>query len=122
MPRPILLLAFLAGLASGACFRPPSADVLFACDPATAPECPPGYTCQDDGCCHKDGTDPDENRGACMVFGTASGGATGSGTASGASGSTGSGTAGGSTGSGTAATAGSSGTTGATGTDTGTTG
>lgn len=47
------------------CFSAPSADVLFACDPQTAPQCPPDYTCQSDGCCHRDGTDVEASMGAC---------------------------------------------------------
>ncbi len=129
MPRSILAAAFALGLTAGACFRPPSADVLFSCDPVEAPACPPGYTCQDDGCCHKDGTDPDENRGACMLPGTggAGTGTAGSGTAtsatagSGSSGTTATSTGPGSTGSGTGTSSSSTNTTGASSTsDTGT--
>ena len=122
--RPLLAAAALTlGLCAGACFRPPSADVLFACDAAAAPQCPPGYTCADDGCCHRDGTDPEQNAGACRVLdsagsGTATG--TGSGSAGTASGTgTGTGT-GGSSGSSSSSTSGATGSTGTGTSDTGT--
>ena len=70
--RAVLLacsLAVLAGLAAGACFNPPSAAVMFACDPSGSSACPAGYTCQDDGCCHKDGTDDPADDGACKLGG-----------------------------------------------------
>lgn len=56
------------------CFNPPSADVLFSC--AEEGECPDGYGCEDDGCCHRDGSDVEENLGACALGGegTESGG------------------------------------------------
>ena len=89
--RAVLLacsLAVLAGLAAGACFNPPSAAVMFACDPAGSSACPAGYTCQDDGCCHKDGTDDPADDGACKLGG--GGGATSDATsATGSTGSTG---------------------------------
>lgn len=83
--------AALAGLAAGACFNPPSAAVMFACDPVGSSACPAGYTCRDDGCCHKDGTDDPADDGACKLGG---GGATSdatsdSTTATGSTGSTG---------------------------------
>ncbi len=52
------------------CFSAPSADVLFACDPDNAPECPPDYTCESDGCCHRNGSDVDASAGACNSGGT----------------------------------------------------
>ena len=72
----LLLWSFaaLAGLAAGACFNPPSAAVMFACDPSGSSACPAGYTCRDDGCCHKDGTDDPADDGACKLGG--GGGAT----------------------------------------------
>lgn len=57
------------GTALGACFNPPSNAVMFACDPAAAPECPAGYTCEADGCCHRDGSDVSSQLGACMIGG-----------------------------------------------------
>ena len=82
--------AALAGLAAGACFNPPSAAVMFACDPSGSSACPAGYTCRDDGCCHKDGTDDPADDGACKLGG--GGGATSDSTsdATSATGSTGS--------------------------------
>ena len=44
----ILVLAMLVAL--GACFEAPKADISFRCGPAG--ECPGGYECRDDGCCH----------------------------------------------------------------------
>lgn len=52
------------------CFSAPSADVLFACDPDNAPECPPEYTCESDGCCHRDGSDVEASANACNSAGT----------------------------------------------------
>lgn len=63
-------LTLLLGLCAGglaACFDPPSAAVLFSCDPDNAPACPPGYTCEIDGCCHRDGGDFEEHRNECRV-------------------------------------------------------
>lgn len=63
---PTLRLTAVAALAAvWGCFSAPSADVLFSCDPEAAPECPPGYSCESDGCCHRDGSDVDASRGAC---------------------------------------------------------
>jgi len=59
-----LLLVGIAAAAWG-CFSAPSADVLFSCDPENAPQCPPEYSCQSDGCCHRDGSDVEGSRGAC---------------------------------------------------------
>ena len=87
--------AALAGLAAGACFNPPGAAVMFACDPSGSSACPAGYTCRDDGCCHKDGTDDPADDGACKLggdFSPTSGATTSGATTSGASTSTTSGT------------------------------
>lgn len=65
-------LAALAGLALAACFTAPADAVLFACT-AKAPDCPDGYTCADDGCCHRDGSDITANYGACGLGGPATG-------------------------------------------------
>lgn len=64
----IAAVAVLAAL--WGCFSAPSADVLFACDPASAPQCPPDYTCESDGCCHRNGSDVQESAGACNSAGT----------------------------------------------------
>ena len=93
-------LAALAGLAAGACFNPPTDAVMFSCDPAGSSACPAGYTCQSDGCCHRDGTDDPADQGACKLGGdfsptsgaTTSGATTSGATTSGASTSTTSGT------------------------------
>jgi hypothetical protein len=61
-------LATAAGLGLAgvvACFEPPAGDVLFACDPVAAPECPPDYRCELDGCCHRIGSDVSLSLGAC---------------------------------------------------------
>lgn len=65
MGRGLRVLAVAVVAAAWGCFTAPSADVLFSCDPDDAPECPPRYTCQPDGCCHRDGSDVEASRGAC---------------------------------------------------------
>ena len=65
-----MTLAF--GTALGACFNAPDEPVLFACDAATAPACPDGYTCADDGCCHRDGSDIAANLNSCRIGGAMS--------------------------------------------------
>ncbi|MFV8748968.1 hypothetical protein ACNOYE_00295 [Nannocystaceae bacterium ST9] len=79
----ILLLALALGLTL-ACFQPPDDDVLFSCDPLADDRCPAGYTCEADGCCHRDGTDVQASFGACGLGGNETGTAseTGSGTES----------------------------------------
>ena len=114
------LTAVLAlGLSAASCFQPPKADVLFRCDPQAAPACPEGYTCEADGCCHKDGSDLTAHRGECradgattdggMSAGTTTSAAT-SGTDASAGTSSGAGSSSGDSTTGTDATAGSSGT------------
>jgi hypothetical protein len=71
----LLLLALAAGFAA-ACFNPPSGDVLFSCDPMGDDSCPSGYTCEADGCCHKDGSDVQASWGACGLSGNETGTAT----------------------------------------------
>ena len=64
------LLAFGVALLGGvgiSCFDPPSDDVLFSCDPDKASECPEAYVCEDDGCCHRKGSDVDAKYGACAL-------------------------------------------------------
>ncbi len=64
----------------GACFSAPQPAVQFSCDLASAPECPEGYTCEADGCCHRDGSDYDAHAGQCQLGGgllTAGSGSTG---------------------------------------------
>jgi hypothetical protein len=60
------IAAALLGLV-GACFDAPNGAVMFSCDPENAPECPSGYTCESDGCCHRDGSDVDANLGGCKL-------------------------------------------------------
>lgn len=60
------LAALLLGIL-GACFDAPDGPVMFSCDPDEAPACPSGYTCESDGCCHKNGSDVDANLGACKL-------------------------------------------------------
>lgn len=65
-----LAIAATLGLALGdtlACFSAPSADVMFACEPESAPACPSGYTCEADGCCHRDGSKVSEHLGECRI-------------------------------------------------------
>lgn len=67
-----LSLALVAGFTL-ACFTPPTNDVLFSCDPIADDRCPSGYTCEADGCCHKDGTDVQATYGACGLGGNETG-------------------------------------------------
>ena len=46
----VLVGSFTAALALAACFETPTADISFRCGPAD--ECPDGYECRADGCCH----------------------------------------------------------------------
>ena len=68
-PFPHVLAALALGTALGACFNPPAAATMFACDPATAPACPSGYRCEADGCCHRDGSDVAAELGSCRLGG-----------------------------------------------------
>ncbi|MCA9638400.1 MAG: hypothetical protein KC420_20360, partial [Myxococcales bacterium] len=63
------LSGLLVGLAFGlgGCFNAPASDVAFSCDPPGSGACPAGYTCGDDGCCHREGSDPEANAGACKL-------------------------------------------------------
>lgn len=65
---PALALAFTLAALAAACFNPPNAAVMFACDPAGDAACPDGYTCRVDGCCHRDGSDEPED-GQCKLGG-----------------------------------------------------
>jgi hypothetical protein len=58
-----VLVALALGTGGGACFNAPGAAVMFACDPAGEAACPDGYTCEEDGCCHRDGGDVAANAG-----------------------------------------------------------
>ncbi|MCA9708802.1 MAG: hypothetical protein KDK70_23350 [Myxococcales bacterium] len=69
---PGLLLGLLVGVPLGACFQAPRPAVQFSCDPVDAPECPAGYTCQADGCCHLDGSSVEEHEGECQLGGAVS--------------------------------------------------
>lgn len=59
----------LGAALAGACFDAPRPAVQFSCDPAEAPECPPGYSCEADGCCHLDGSDYAAHEGDCQLGG-----------------------------------------------------
>ena len=74
-----LAVALAVGGLSG-CFSLPDDDVTFACDPDDAPGCPDGYTCQPDGCCHRNGSKFKQNEGACRLGGGSGTGGTGTGT------------------------------------------
>ena len=72
---------FCAGLgvasgATSACFTAPAADVMFSCDPASSPQCPASYTCEADGCCHRDGSDVAAHLGECKLQGGTDGATT----------------------------------------------
>jgi hypothetical protein len=75
--RVFVLVTALIGGVGISCFNPPSDDVLFSCDPDKASECPDRYVCEDDGCCHRKGSDVDANYGACAL--SVDGGESGSG-------------------------------------------
>jgi hypothetical protein len=67
MRRPsVALLGLLIGVGAG-CFAEPSPDVSFACSVDDEKPCPDGYRCEDDGCCHAEGSDVAANRGACSL-------------------------------------------------------
>ncbi len=70
-------LALGLGLLAPACFTPPADDVLFACEPEGLDDCPPGYDCEADGCCHRGGSDLEAMLGACALGGQ-DGGSSGS--------------------------------------------
>jgi hypothetical protein len=59
----------LGAALAGACFDAPQPAVQFSCDPADSPECPPGYSCEADGCCHLDGSDYAAHEGDCQLGG-----------------------------------------------------
>ena len=42
-----------------ACFDPELPNVMFECGPGD--DCPDGYECRSDGCCHKEGSPADEH-------------------------------------------------------------
>ncbi|MEE9383662.1 MAG: hypothetical protein V3V08_09640 [Nannocystaceae bacterium] len=66
MGRPALrLFVAVALMAATACFDKPAGAVRFACDPDHAPACPDSYSCAEDGCCHREGSDIDAHWGAC---------------------------------------------------------
>ncbi len=85
MHAPRCLFGLSLGLLASACFEAPAADVMFACDPSGAPECPAGYTCEADGCCHRNGSDANAAAGECRLS-PGSGMATSTGAESGSSG------------------------------------
>ena len=67
MTREPTLAFFLATVS--ACFQPPAPDVSFACEPSDPDRdvCPPGYACELDGCCHRDGSDVEAHFGDCAL-------------------------------------------------------
>lgn len=64
-----LILGASVGLAVGACFNAPRPAVQFSCDAETAPQCPPDYACEADGCCHLVGSDVEAHEGECQLAG-----------------------------------------------------
>lgn len=66
----------LLGLLASACFNPPAAEVMFACDPAGDDACPAGYACGADGCCRREGVEIEGGGGECKLA-AGSGGPTG---------------------------------------------
>jgi hypothetical protein len=71
----VILAAFaatiaLAALAGPACARVDE-PVLFSCEPSAddgTQRCPDGYHCHTDGCCWRDGVDPDTTDASCDAF------------------------------------------------------
>jgi hypothetical protein len=89
-PRSALRLGAWLGLVlgatlAGACFDAPRPAVQFSCDPVEAPQCPAGYSCEADGCCHRHGSDYEAHAGACKLGGVGGSGGGGSGTETAAS-------------------------------------
>jgi hypothetical protein len=72
----VSLLGLAAGML-GACFSPPSDDVLFSCEYDGEDTCPPDYSCEPDNCCHRIGSDVDANLGGCALGGNSGGTSTG---------------------------------------------
>ncbi len=70
-----LVFGALAGLVVG-CFDAPAAAVMFSCEPEGASACPDGYSCEADGCCHRDGTDVAAHLGECKLAGGTDGATT----------------------------------------------
>lgn len=70
----VLAAALGAVLGLAACFDLPADDVTFSCDPQGASACPDGYRCEDDGCCHRIGSDVSASLGACALGGGTGGG------------------------------------------------
>ncbi len=64
MNKIIFLAAFWAALGVSGCFNPDTPDVAFRC--GESGECPDGYECRDDGCCHKIGS-PDTEAPGCYA-------------------------------------------------------
>ncbi len=48
-----LLFACAVSLLATACFKSPTPECAFACDPGAAAPCPDGYTCRTDGLCRR---------------------------------------------------------------------
>lgn len=76
------------------CFNLPADDVTFTCDPKGTASCPDGYSCESDGCCHRDGSDVTARSGECRLGGTGTGGFPTPGTDSGTDGDSGMGDSG----------------------------
>jgi hypothetical protein len=68
-------LGVFFGLIVG-CFDAPAAVVMFSCEPDGASACPDGYTCEADGCCHRDGSDVNAHAGECKLQGATDGATT----------------------------------------------
>ena len=79
-PQRVRLASLAAGLlvslalGAGGCFNLPADDVTFVCDPQGSASCPDGYSCEADGCCHRDGSDVAASSGECRLGGTGTGG------------------------------------------------
>lgn len=61
----------LGGLA--ACFSPPTDEVLFSCEFDGDDRCPTDYRCEADNCCHRVGSNIEDNFGACALGGNSGG-------------------------------------------------
>lgn len=89
--RTVLLWAVAAGALASGCFSLPADDVTFTCDVGGDASCPEAYSCEADGCCHRDGSKVTQNFGACRLGGTGGTGFSG-GMETGTDGGTGTGT------------------------------
>jgi len=67
--RYLCAIVVAVAILPSACFEVPEGDVYFSCEPDARDECPPDYTCQADGCCHRNGSDAEASWNACRLSG-----------------------------------------------------